>query len=335
MGVIGALERRWKDFGTVTALRWCAIASIVANVVIVVTGGAVRLSDSGLGCPTWPTCEGGSLTPTARSTYHTAIEFTNRSLTGVLIVVASLTLLSAWRQRRQVPLALLAFAVIPVQAVIGGISVLTHLNPWVVAVHLLTSMANIAVTVVLWWRVRAAARPPVLPRAATLLARLVTVAAAAVLAAGTVVTGSGPHSGAKQASQRIAVKPASVTQLHADLVMVLIGLSIGLLAVLYAVHAHRAQLRAVQLLVGLEFAQGVVGYVQYFTHLPAVLVGVHVFGACLVWIAAVYTLLMVRAARPAPPRASEQPADAVDHHTHERTDDGAVQPDELQVSSDL
>jgi heme a synthase len=332
MGVTGALEQRWKDLATVTALRWYAAASIVANMVIVVTGGAVRLSDSGLGCPTWPTCEGGSLTPTARSTYHTAIEFTNRSLTGVLIVVASLTLLSAWRQRRQVPLALLAFAVIPVQAVIGGISVLTHLNPWVVAVHLLTSMANIAVTVVLWWRVRAAARPPAVPRAAAVLARLVAVAAAAVLAAGTVVTGSGPHSGAKQASQRIAVKPASVTQLHADLVMVLIGLSIGLLAVLYAVHAQRVQLRAVQVLVGVELAQGVIGYVQYFTHLPAVLVGVHVFGACLVWIAAVYATLMVRATRRA---RSEQPPDAVDQHTHERTDDGAVQPDELQVSSDL
>jgi heme a synthase len=124
-------------------------------------------------------------------------------------------------------------------------------------------------------------------------------------------------------------------------------LSIGLLALLYAVHAQRVQLRAVQLLIGLELAQGVIGYVQYFTHLPAVLVGVHVFGACLVWIAAVYATLVVRARRPAataPSAAealsaseapSEQPANAVDQYTHEGADDRAVQPDELQVSSDL
>jgi cytochrome c oxidase assembly protein subunit 15 len=305
----------------------------------------VRLSDSGLGCPTWPTCEGDSLTPTGGSTYHTAIEFTNRTLTGVLIAVASVTLICAWLAHREVRLAAIAFAVIPAQAVIGGISVLTHLNPWVVAVHLLTSMANIAVTVLLWWRLADADAdaPRVRPlgRPAAALARLVTLAAAAVLAAGTVVTGSGPHSGAKQASQRIAIKPASITQLHADLVMVLIGLSVGLLVVLYAVHAERSQLRAAQWLIGIELLQGVVGYTQYFTHLPALLVGVHVFGACLVWIAALYTALTVIGARTGAaqvisrPKVSEQSADAVDQDADERADDRPVQPDELQVSSDL
>ena len=109
MGVSGAGSRRW----TVAGRRRCcgfAIASVVANVVIVVTGGAVRLSDSGLGCPTWPTCQGDSLTPTGPSSYHKVIEFTNRQLTGVLVAIAVVTAVLAWRQHRELRLALLALA---------------------------------------------------------------------------------------------------------------------------------------------------------------------------------------------------------------------------------
>jgi heme a synthase len=326
-------------------LRWAAAASVLANVVIVVTGGAVRLSDSGLGCPTWPTCQGSSLVPSGRSSYHKFIEFTNRTLTTVLVVVAVVTVLVAWRQRREIRLALLAFGVIPAQIVIGGISVLTHLNPWVVALHLLTSMANIAVTVVLWWRLNRAARPvparPAAPLAAARLARLVVGVTAVVLMVGTIVTGSGPHSGAQHASQRIAIKPAAVTQLHADVVMVLVGLTVGLLALLYAVRADRMSRRATAWLLGLELAQGVIGYTQYFTNLPAVLVGVHMLGACVVWVAAIYTALTVGARparsvpRPSERRPSEQPADGIDQHADQRADHGAVHPDELQIASDL
>jgi cytochrome c oxidase assembly protein subunit 15 len=303
-----------------------------------VTGGAVRLSDSGLGCPTWPTCQGDSLTPSGPSSYHKVIEFTNRQLTGVLIAIAVVTFLLAWRQRRQVGLALLALAIVPLQAVIGGISVLTDLNPWVVALHLLTSMANIAITVVLQWRLRAAARPSAVVVPAVVLARLTLVATALVLAAGTVVSGAGPHSGAKHASQRIGIKPSSVTQLHADLVMVLIGLTVGLIALLFAVPADRGVRRAAAVLLGLELAQGVIGYTQYFTGLPAALVDVHMFGACLVWIGAVYTVLLVRpvaSARRPPRGGSEQLGHAVDDHADDRPDDRSVEPDELQVPSDL
>jgi heme a synthase len=337
MGVTSALSR-WSASPKV--LLDFAVASVIANVVIVVTGGAVRLSNSGLGCPTWPACQGDSLTPTGPSSYHKVIEFTNRQLTGVLVAIALVTALLAWRQRRQLRLALLALAVIPVQAIIGGISVRTDLNPWVVALHLLASMANIAITVVLLWRLRAAPRAPTVPPATQLLARVTLVVTACVLAAGTVVTGAGPHSGAQHRSQRIGVKPSSVTQLHADLVMVLIGLTVGLIAMLYAVHAAQPVRRAAVTLLAVELAQGVIGYAQYFAGLPAVLVGVHMFGACLVWIAAVYAALQVRS-RPRDrgptgnPVASQQLGDSVDHYANNRSDHGAVEPNELKVASDL
>ena len=147
MGVT-ARVRAW--FASPRVLTGLAIASIVANCGIVVTGGAVRLTSSGLGCPTWPSCTDSSLTPTRQAATHGLIEFTNRQLTFVLGAIALATLIAAVVQRRRVALAALALAIIPVQAVIGGISVLTDLNPWVVALHFLTSMAAIAVTVLLW-----------------------------------------------------------------------------------------------------------------------------------------------------------------------------------------
>jgi cytochrome c oxidase assembly protein subunit 15 len=343
MGV--SISRVSRGTASPRLLLGFAIASVAANVVIVVTGGAVRLSGSGLGCPTWPTCQGDSLTPTGPSSYHKVIEFTNRQLTIVLVVIALITAILAWRQHREQWLATLALAVIPVQAVIGGISVRTDLNPWVVALHLLASMASIAVTVVLLGRLRhisGVPRPPTVGLAASRLARLIVVVTVCVLAAGTVVSGAGPHSGAKHSSQRIAIKPSSVTQLHADLVMVLLGLTAGLIAVLYAVHASHTLRRAALVLLATELAQGVIGYAQYFSGLPGVLVGVHMFGSCLVWIAAVYTVLVVRSdagPRPStrfgPAPSSEQLPHRVDEHTDQGADDRAVHADELQVTPDL
>ena len=135
-------------------LRRLAAASVVVNVVIVVTGGAVRLTDSGLGCPTWPRCTDSSLTPTKQYAIHGVIEFTNRQLTFVLTVVALVTWLVAMALRTERRLATLAALGVPAQAVLGGFTVLTHLNPWLVAAHFLLSMAIIAVTFVLWWRLR-------------------------------------------------------------------------------------------------------------------------------------------------------------------------------------
>jgi cytochrome c oxidase assembly protein subunit 15 len=274
-------------------LRRLAIASVVANVVIVITGGAVRLTGSGLGCPTWPTCSGAFLTPHGEYSFHRRIEFANRSLTFVLVVVAVATLLVAWRQHRQTRLAVVAFLGIPLQAVIGGISVLTDLNPWVVALHFLTSMAIIAVTFRLWWRVSEQAAVGDGPAALTWLARVVAAVTVIVLAFGTIVTGSGPHSGAQHASQRIHLQPSSATQLHADAVMVLIGLTVGLLALCYAMPVPERVRRAGWVLFAVELAQGVIGYTQYFLHVPALLVGFHMFGACLVWLAVLRVLFLL------------------------------------------
>jgi heme a synthase len=280
--------------GSRRVLRELALASVVANVVIVVTGGAVRLTASGLGCPTWPKCTGASLTPTRAHSFHGVIEFTNRQLTFVLGLIAVVTLLAAYRQRRELPLALIAFLGIPAQAIMGGITVLTDLNPWTVAAHFLLSMSIIAVTTLLWWRLRDAAQPGFAP--AVVLARLIVVAAVTVLALGTVVTGTGPHAGDKGATHRIGLSPSGVAQLHADAVMVLIGLTIGLVLLLRVTGAGTAARRAAWWLLGVELAQGVIGYVQYFTHVPSGLVVVHMLGACLVWIAALLVLLTVQPA---------------------------------------
>jgi heme a synthase len=173
-------------------LRRLALASVVANSVIVVTGGAVRLTSSGLGCPTWPRCTESTFTPTEEYAVHGVIEFGNRLLTFVLLAVVVALLVVALRQgsRRVKRLAVLGFLGIPAQAVLGGITVLTGLNPWTVMGHFLLSMVLIGLAVMLHDEVRAEPRRPVLPllqRSATALLGLT----AAVLVVGTVVTGVG------------------------------------------------------------------------------------------------------------------------------------------------
>lgn len=273
-----------------------ALANVVANGLIVVTGGAVRLTGSGLGCPTWPECTDGSLVPTAELAGHGVIEFTNRMLTFALTVVAIATLvavfLSVRRDLRR--WAVLNFLGIPAQALLGGITVLTKLNPWTVAAHFLLSSALVAVATVLWLR----SREPgvghlVVRRPFALLATGVALTVAAVLVVGTVVTGSGPHSGDPKAG-RTGFDPELVSQLHADLVFLLIGLTVALLVALAATDSPGRVRRAVRDLLVVELAQGVIGYVQYFTHLPIVLVLVHMAGAVLI---AVYTARLVWSVR--------------------------------------
>ena len=280
---------------TADALRRLALASVIVNVIIVVTGGAVRLTNSGLGCPTWPSCTDSSLTPTKQYAIHGIIEFANRQLTFVLVVVAVATWVVAMIRRTQRGPATWAALGIPAQAVLGGLTVLTHLNPWLVAAHFMLSMAVIAVAFLLWWRLRPVgdipAPPGALPRT---LARITAAVTLVTLVVGTVVTGSGPHAGDKDESgnvHRTGLKVSSVAQLHADTVMVLIGLTVGLVVLVYAVHAAEAVRRAAVVLLGVELAQGIIGYTQYFLHVPPLLVGLHMFGACLVWLAMLYVLL--------------------------------------------
>lgn len=283
-------------------LRGFALASVIANCVIVVTGGAVRVTSSGLGCPTWPSCTSDSLTPVAEYSWHGAVEFGNRMLTFVVTIIAVVTLLLAILQRIERRLAALAFLGIPAQAVLGGITVLTGLNPYTVASHFLLSMVLIAVTAVLNRRVRiatGASRPPTGPAPGPVrgLAAATVAVTALVLVVGTVVTGSGPHAGTDGARHRMGFDPRDVSQLHADLVMVLVGLTVGLVVALRLTHAPAGARKAGWWLVAAIAVQGVIGYTQYFLGVPAALVVVHMAGACAVWVAVLSVPLQLWAAR--------------------------------------
>jgi len=277
-------------------VRRLALASVVANSAIVVTGAAVRLTGSGLGCPTWPRCTDTTITPTQEYAIHGVIEFGNRLLTFVLLAVVVATLVAVWRQRPARPgmrrLAVLGALGIPAQAGLGGITVLTGLNPWTVGLHLLLSMALIAVAVVLHQRSREGDAPAVW-RVAPPLRRLaggLLVLVAATLAVGTVVTGSGPHSG-DPAAGRNGLDPQALSQLHADLVFLLVGVTV---AFWLALRATGGPSRPMGVLLGVLLAQGVVGFVQYVTDLPVLLVGLHLVGACAVQASAVYAVLALR-----------------------------------------
>jgi cytochrome c oxidase assembly protein subunit 15 len=275
-------------------LRPLAWASLLANIGIVLTGGAVRLTGSGLGCPTWPRCTEDSYVPHGEVDYHSAIEFGNRTLTFVLGAVAVATLVAGWRTgRRDVrAMVVLLFLGIPAQAVVGGITVRTDLNPWVVAFHLLVSMAMIGLAVRLLLAVDAPLPEARDDHVAT-LAWVVFAAAWAVLYLGTVVTGSGPHAGDVDAV-RNDLDPRTTSQVHADLVFLFVGLTVGLLLALLASGGRPRAARAVAVLLGVELAQGVVGFVQYVTDLPVVLVGLHLLGAALVSACVTWALLEVR-----------------------------------------
>jgi cytochrome c oxidase assembly protein subunit 15 len=292
------------------------LAALVANMGIVLTGALVRLTGSGLGCPTWPKCTGSSYVNTPEYGVHGVIEFGNRSLTFVLsIVVAAcivVTLLQRPRRRDLVVLSWSLFAGIVGQAVLGGITVRTHLNPWTVAAHFLLSMVLIAAAAVLVAksretsreRSRATAGPGVRPLVRGLGLGAVGLTAA-VLVLGTLVTGSGPHAGDVSAA-RTGFDPATVSHVHAVAVMVLLALTVATLVGLRVTGGPPGAQRAVAVLLGLELAQGVVGYVQYITGVPVVLVAVHVAGACLVWLAAVSLALAVRQAAAVTPAAPAQ-----------------------------
>ncbi len=291
-----------------------ALANAVANGAIVLTGGAVRLTASGLGCPTWPRCTATSYTPTAEYAVHGVIEFGNRLLTFVLTVAAIAVVVTVWRSPRRDlrPLAALSFLGIPAQALLGGITVLTELNPWTVAAHFLVSMVLVAVATTLWLRSREPGVGGLLVRRPfEFLILGIAAVTAVVLVLGTVVTGAGPHSGDENAADRMDFDPETVSQLHADVVFLLVGRTVALLVALYAVDSPGRIRRAARDLLIVQLAQGVLGFVQYFTDLPILLVLLHMLGAVLI---AAYTARLVWSVRgPAseiPLSTSTEPATA-------------------------
>ncbi len=273
------------------AISRVALANAVANGAIVVTGGAVRLTGSGLGCPTWPRCTDESFVNTPELAVHGVIEFGNRTLTGVLGVIAIALLVAVFRSPRRDlrALAVWSFVGVAAQAMLGGVTVLTELNPWIVAAHFLVSAVLVALATTLWLRSREpGVGQPLLRRPFPVLVTGIAAVTAAVLLIGTVVTGSGPHSGDLDEEDgvttvdRMGFDPELVSQVHADLVFLLLGLTIALLVALYATDAPGRVQRAARDLLVIQLAQGLVGYVQYFTELPIALVLVHMLGAVLV-----------------------------------------------------
>ena len=234
--------------GSVLA-RAIYIANLVAQCLIVVTGAVVRLTASGLGCPTWPQCVPGSFTPVAHQAqaWHKDVEFGNRLLTFALVILAIAAIVIALvdavqrRIQRAVRRDIVALAFIPIlgtvaQAVLGGITVLTGLNPLTVGAHLLVSMAIIAGTVALVARASSPVpRAPIVPGAIRALAWALLFDAAAVVSVGVIVTGSGPHAG-DAASSRLSLDTRMVAWFHADLVLLLLGLTVGLLVALVVTH---------------------------------------------------------------------------------------------------
>lgn len=259
---------------------------------LVVTGGAVRLTGSGLGCPTWPECTPGSYTPVphqAEGQLHAWIEFGNRLLTFLLLFTAVAALVLTVRlsknllnKKRLRVLALLQVVGIFGQGILGGITVLTDLNPIPVAGHYLLSIALIAGALSLRFEIvgyKEQAATPIVQ----LLIRLQLFLTFAVLIAGTVVTGSGPHAGDEN-SKRFGFNTQIVSIIHADLVIALVVLVF--ITYLIARQDSLGILPRLKLFILTILIQGVIGYVQYFTGLPELIVGFHLLGSTLVWIAA-------------------------------------------------
>ena len=317
-------------------MRRLALAGVIADTAIMSTGAAVRLSASGLGCPDWPRCSAADIVASknaGQTLVNTWIEFGNRLLNFPLVIIAGLIFIAAWRfrpdgkRRRDVvwlaatqPLGVVA------QAVIGGIVVLTKLNPASVSVHFLVSASIVAAAVALHNAVSGGRSPkppapfpggthppgppwegpipPALPRAGQpaqpvvrrdlqLLSAALVAVTCVMLAAGTVVTGTGPLAGHAD-TPRYKLPLEGVTQLHADIGWLMAGLAVALVLGLRLSGAPPRAVRAGWIMLAALGSQGVIGYIQYFTHLPAGLVWVHVTGSVLVWIAVLRLFFAVR-----------------------------------------
>ena len=255
---------------------------------LVVTGGAVRLTGSGLGCPTWPECTPGSYTPVpfqAEGQLHAWIEFGNRLLTFALLLSALIAVIYILRTGRKDLRSLAAVQVLGIlgQGVLGGITVLTDLHPLPVAGHLLLSMFLIAGATSIYSRRHEPRFKVAAPtKTLALISQLHIVVAFVVLILGTLVTGSGPHAGDEK-TQRFGFDIRSVAILHADAVIFLVGLTIALLV---AASVTQSTKKAIYIFFAVTLAQGAIGYTQYFTGIPEILVAAHLAGATIFWIAA-------------------------------------------------
>jgi heme a synthase len=276
-------------------VRRLAVASLIGQTLLVVTGGAVRLTASGLGCPTWPRCTDTSLVNTPEMGIHGFIEFGNRLLTFALAAVAALMLVYLWNLRKErrdlFLLALGLLASIPAQAVIGGITVLTNLNPWVVGLHFLVSMALVVIATLLVNRAYArtgrfaTAVLPALPGVLRPLSSAVALFSAVAVILGVVVTGAGPHAGDAEAP-RNGLDWDLFSHIHAVPAYLVTAGTLFALLLVFARRIPGPYRMATLLLLGVTLLQAVIGFTQYYNGIPALLVGAHMLGAALLMSAA-------------------------------------------------
>jgi cytochrome c oxidase assembly protein subunit 15 len=281
------------------AYQRITLFALIALAVIVVTGGAVRLTGSGLGCPQWPSCDAGHLTPHGRTGYHGAVEFVNRTFTGLVSVAVILAVLGSFlRKPRRRDLTWLSFGLVIgvlAQIVLGGLTVIYGLSPpWVMA-HFLLSMVLLADAVVLH---RRASRPegtvrPVVEGRVRIMGWVVVVLTGVLLVTGTIVTGAGPHGGDENV-HRLDVSVTTVARVHGVAENVLLLTVLATLWLVVHTQAPASVRRDADVLLAVLIAQAGVGYAQYFTGVPIVLVGIHILGAVCVWIAALRFMLGMR-----------------------------------------
>ncbi len=296
--------------------RLVLLVNLCAQVGIVVSGGLVRLTGSGLGCPTWPECTDGSMVPVANQSQglHKFVEFGNRTLTFAVLLISVAALIAVLRpalarrfgsrwgtpgptRRSLVLLASGVLAGIFGQALLGGITVLLDLNPATVAAHFLLSMLMIAAAFTLY---RRACEPGDLPYQEVVRSELRLVAgvivglAFLVLILGTMVTGSGPHSGDADVVVRFGFDPRTISWLHSDVVLLFVGLALSYTLGARLTNAPRAAQRSGVLLLGACMVQGAIGYIQFYSGVPIGLVSLHMLGACLVWIASLNVYMGTR-----------------------------------------
>jgi len=271
--------------------RIIAAAVILTQGGIAVTGAIVRVTASGLGCPTWPQCFPGSFVPVPHAEVpriHQAVEFGNRMITFLVVITAALAVLAVIRARRRREVLVYAWlmpASTVLQAVLGGITVLTGLAWWTVAIHLLVSMAMVWLATLLYVKIGEPddGLPTVLvPKPLRHLTLLGAVTLIAILITGTLVTGAGPHAGDKSLERpvpRLQVEILTMVHMHSTLLIGYLALLVGLAAGLQAVFAPRLIMRRLAVLFAVVVAQGLIGTVQFFTGVPAALVALHVAGA--------------------------------------------------------
>jgi len=288
-------------------IRRALLINLICEIGIVVTGGLVRVTDSGLGCPTWPECVPGSFTPVEHQAqgYHKYIEYGNRTLVAVLVAAAVAALVAAvvYARRGGLGRRFAWWGTVPLwgvvaQAVIGGITVRQKLSAITVAAHFVPSMIIIAMSALLYLAVRDGDVVPARGRELRRLTGAVAVLTGVILVMGTIVTGSGPHSGDADARERFAFNPRDVSWLHSDVVLLFTGLVIGLVLVARLSQAGAVVRRRTLIVAGVTLLQGVVGYVEYATKLPMLLVVLHMLLASLLVVAVTATCAAVFGTRP-------------------------------------